>query len=419
MNRLIDSLFEKKIVVQILSVLTALLLWFIVLDIENPMEVKTLSVPLTSNSEVLEESNLRITGNNLPSYVDVTVKGRRNKLKNISYKDFSLTLDLSGITTSGLKDVAMPEPVYDGDSPVQVTAVNPSSVALRLERITGVEFPIEVIWTKELPEGYEVVNFSIEPDSVILEDKESVVSKASRVSLSLNPNDALSSNTKWASVYTEEGKAISQFDGKISVSVRYDIARTLPVSVELKGEPAEEWFMQQYVLTPPSVRVTGKLADLTQLAGISASPIDLTGKSGTYSQTLELKVPQSVSLYKSEKTVQADVTLEKLETGTLSIPLSQIAITGVDDASGVVWSIRDQDFRVSIQAKAADLAAFRLDMATFSVDVSGLVDGEHVVPVQIVMPTTCKLIGTYELTVDGVPPATPTPSASPEATQEP
>lgn len=419
MNRLIDTLFEKKIVVQILSVLMALLLWFIVLDAENPMETKTVSVPLTSNVDVLEDNNLRIVGTSLPTYVEVTVKGRRNKIKNVSYKDFSLSVDLGGVTASGMQEIKLPEPVYGGSSNVLVSAINPSSVSLRLERITGVEFPIEVIWTKDLPEGYEVVNFSIEPDSVILEDKESVVSKAARVSVSLNPNDAITSNTKWASVYTEEGKSISQFDGKISINVKYDIARSVPVMTTVKGDAAEEWYMKEYLLTPPTVRVLGKMTDLTQLAGINAASIDLTGKSGLVTQMLDLIVPSNVTLYKSEKTVQADVTLEKLETGTLSIPLSQVVLTGADDASGVQWTLRDQDFRVSIQAKPADLAAFRLDMAAFTVDVSGLAEGEHVLPVLITLPTTCKLIGTYELTVDGVAPATAETTLVQEAVQEP
>jgi YbbR domain-containing protein len=87
-NRLIDNLFEKKMVVRIISILTALLMWFIVLDNENPIEVKIFTIPLTSNVEVLEAQNLRIIGAQPPTTVEVTVKGRRNKISNITSADF-------------------------------------------------------------------------------------------------------------------------------------------------------------------------------------------------------------------------------------------------------------------------------------------------------------------------------------------
>ena len=42
MNKLIDRLFEKDLVIKIVSVLIAILIWFVVLDSDNPLKKEPL-----------------------------------------------------------------------------------------------------------------------------------------------------------------------------------------------------------------------------------------------------------------------------------------------------------------------------------------------------------------------------------------
>ena len=123
MNKLIDGLFEHKLLLQILSVLTAILLWFIVLDMKNPMTTRTLTVPVTSNQEVLEEQNLRVIGTGAPATVDVTIRGRRNKVNLVNASEFSVQLDYEQVKTSGQVTLQLEEPVYTGAKQVRILSM--------------------------------------------------------------------------------------------------------------------------------------------------------------------------------------------------------------------------------------------------------------------------------------------------------
>lgn len=412
MNRLIDSLFEKKMVVRIISILTALLMWFIVLDNDNPIEVKVFTVPLTSNVEVLEVQNLRIIGAQPPTSVEITVKGRRNKIANITSADFLASLDFDGISTSGLIDVPIPQPEYTGKQNILITALSPEKASLKLERITGVEFPVEIAWADALPEGYQAVNITMVPDTVVLEDKESLISRAARVVVTLNPLTEKTSVTKRVSVYTDTGEVISQFEGKIPVTINYDIARTVPVSTSVVGVPEEDWYVSAYRLEPSSIQVTGELDSLSKLTGLQASAIDVSGKAESFETKLEVAIPNGMKLYRSNPAISASVEMEMLETRTVTIPASLVELTDVDVALGIDWAIRDEEFRVTLKGKPEDLANFRSNAVAFKISVAGLEVGEHLLPISITLPSTLKLIGQNFLTVDGVvvlPEETPTP----------
>ena len=100
MNKLIDRLFEKDLVIKIISVLTAILIWFVVLDSDNPFEERTITVPLTSNVEVLQLKNLQIVGTALPNSIDIKIKGRRHKISGVTANDFKVSIDLSELSES-------------------------------------------------------------------------------------------------------------------------------------------------------------------------------------------------------------------------------------------------------------------------------------------------------------------------------
>ncbi len=123
-----------------LSVLTAILLWFIVLDNNNPMMTRTLSVIISANPEVLEDNNLRVIGIGAPVTADVTIRGRSSQVADVTSNDFRIVLDYQQVKSSGDVTLQIGDPDYVGDRNIRLLSMNPTAVKLRLERITGVEF---------------------------------------------------------------------------------------------------------------------------------------------------------------------------------------------------------------------------------------------------------------------------------------
>ena len=272
MNKLIDGFFEHKSLVRVLSVLMAVLLWFIVLDGNNPMISRTLSISIAGNPEVLEDNNLRIIGSGAATSVDITIRGRRDKVSAVSANDFKVSLDYNQIKTSGLITLALGDPVYSGQNHIRIVSVNPMQTQITLERITGVEFPVEVRWDGEMAKDYKAVNVRVEPSTVILEDKESLVNKVESAVVTLSAKELVKTSnlTRRVLVLDGAGKAIPQFDGKLSVTVSFDIVHTLPVATRISGIPATDWFVTGFGTVPKDVQVLGKYDALSALTSVQA-----------------------------------------------------------------------------------------------------------------------------------------------------
>ena len=238
--KMLNNLFERDSVIKVVSVFFAILIWFLVLDRDNPYDERTLAVPLSNNAEILEANNLQIVGTQLPLSIDVKIKGRRDRIMSVTGNDFEVSIDLSGITESGSRRVAINPPQYLGDQDIVIFAYNPSALNLNIERVVGRQYPVSVAYTGSLPAGYELVNLKFEPSTVILEEKESSMSKVSKVVAQINLNDIKDSREIMMKgiVLDADGQPLKQFEGKVPIIVTFDLAKSVPVTAATKGSSA-------------------------------------------------------------------------------------------------------------------------------------------------------------------------------------
>ena len=394
MNKLIDGLFEHKILIRVLSVLTAVLLWFIVLDNNNPMLTRTLSVPISGNPEVLEDNNLRIIGMGAPTTVNLSIRGRSSKVSEVTSNDFSVILDYNQIQTSGNVALNIDGPSYLGDNNIKVLSMNPTQVNVRLERITGIEFPVKVRWEGALPDGYRATNIRVEPSTVRFEDKESLVNRIENVVVILDAAalDKTSNLARRVLVLDADGNAVSQFDGKNTVTVSFDLTRTLPVTTRILGKPAEDWFITGFRTVPQEVQVLGKYETLAGLSGVQAADIVVDGKEGSFTQDLILTVPEGFSLYSTKPQVSAEVEMEKLVTRDHVFPVERISVLGIDPVSRTLRYL-SEFLTITLKGKAQDFDDTLVDKMAASLDTSILPDGETDTTIRITVPAGFSVVG--------------------------
>lgn len=394
MNKLIDGLFEHKILVRVLSILTAILLWFIVLDNNNPILTRTLSIPITGNPELLEDNNLRIIGTGVPSTVDLAIRGRRDKISNVTANDFRVLLDYGQVQASGTVMLSLAEPEYTGGSNIRVLSMSPTQIQLRLERITGIEFPVQVRWEGSLPEGYRASNIRVEPSTVRFEDKESLVNRIDNVVVVLDASslEKTSNLTRRVLVLDVDGNSVSQFDGKNSVTVSYDLIRTLPVSTRITGQPAADWFVTGYRTVPQEVQVLGRYEALTGLSGVQAADIVVEGKEGSFTMDLVLTVPEGFTLYGTKPQVSAEIQMEKLITREFLVPVERIAVEGMDPLNQFLRFLTEE-LSVTLKGKAQEFDKMGADVLKCTLDASALVEGESEALVRVAVPAGFTLVG--------------------------
>ncbi|NMA67627.1 MAG: hypothetical protein GX957_15585 [Clostridiaceae bacterium] len=413
MNK-INLLFKKDSVIKVISILIAVFIWFIVLDQENPYEEKILSIPLSSNTEVLRTNNLQIIGNQIPSSVDIKIKGRRDHVTAVAANDFHCNIDLSEVTSSGTKTIKIDTPKYLGDKDIMITSVNPSSVVLSFERVVGKQYPVNVEFLGKLPPGYELVNFRVDPGNVILEELESSIEKVEKVIAYVNLDD-IGDNTEIimrATAIDTNGEVVRQFEGKIPIIVRFDLARRLPVLAATKGEPADDFYLKEITYSLPEIRVLGAKKVLESLSRIDAEAIDISGKSSSFSTPLSLLVPEGVTVYNADaEKLTADVILDQYQTRNINIPASQIIIYS-DITGNKTFKISDDPISVTIKGRSDIINSVKPSDINASIQANGFEDGVHEVPLIIKVPANVSLIGEYtvNITIEEETGATPTPT---------
>ncbi|NLX63348.1 MAG: hypothetical protein GX022_00995 [Clostridiaceae bacterium] len=402
MNKLINSLFEKDSIVKIISIFTAILIWFVVLDSENPFEERTIAVPLTSNMDVLHNNNFQIVGTLLPTSVDVKIKGRRDKLSKVTANDFVVFIDFSKVTSSGRKTIEIEGPEYKGDQDIIILGINPTSINLNFERVVGKQYPVQVEFTGSLPAGYELVNLRVEPSNVILEEKESSISMVSKVVAFVNLDEADDKKeiVMRGTVLDENGEVLRQFEGKVPIIVSFNLAKKVPVIAVTKGNPMDDHYVKEIRYSLPNVRVLGSRSILDGIKSISAEAIDVTDKSESFTTPLTTILPKGATIFAEDaERLTAEVVIEKYITRNINISPGQVAIFHGDTEGNMSYRITNDIIPITVKGKSEDVNALKTSDIKLSINVSDLLPGEHEVPLKVTVPNNVTLIGEYSVNV--------------------
>lgn len=402
MNKLIDGLFEKDLVIKVISILTAILIWFLVMDQDNPFEERTIAVPLSSNSEVLQENNLQIVGTPLPTSIDIKIKGRRQKISGVTANDFKAAVDLSGVTDSGNRRIPIEIPDYLGDKDILISGINPSYVNLHIEQIIGKQYPVTLEYQGKLPDGYELVNLKVEPDYVVLKEKESSISQVGKVVAKVNLDEIGDKNeiVMSGTVLDTEGKVLKQFNEKVPVIVSFNLARKVPVTAVTKGEPAADWYFKEIRYAIPVVRLLGTRSVLDGITRLTADPIDITDQTGVIMSPLAVTAPKGTSLLKEDaEALTAEIVLDRLVTRSINMPASTIAIYEIDTTGSLKYSVVDDPIPITIKGRPDIINTIKISDIKLSIKVDGLEAGTHQAPVMVQLPNTVSLVGEYNVSV--------------------
>ena len=425
----INKILEKDSVLKILSVLIGILIWFIVLDHQNPLSERTLSIPLRSNAQVLDASNIRLVSLNIPNNVDVIIKGRKQRLDKVTANDFEAFLDFSEINSTDTTELRISLPRYTGDQDIIVADVNPKIVRIKLERITRKEFPVIVNLVGKLPDGYEVVNIKTNPNTVILQDLESIMNSVERVIVSVEVEQILKDDSvinKRIEVYNSSGGIISSLDGSVQVSVGYNIAKTVPISTTLTGEPRSDYYVQDYTISQNTVKIMGRYEVLKDIESIEAELLNVENTNESFQKDLKLILPENVQLYGSPDFVTASVNIKRYSHRIITIPKSSITIFGGDITGQTNYRILEETITFSVKGPAEILNTLDVKSVKGFVDVSNVTEGLQPVAVRVSLPSGIYMEGevfvnveTEKIEPSPTPEPTPGPDGEADATPTP
>ena len=167
-----NSQKHNDTMLKVIALVCAVLLWCYAEAQENPSKERQLTVPVQyvnlASGYVVENAN---------QVVQITVKGNETDIMSLRSDDFTAVVDLSNAA------------VGNAEYPVQVSSAAvserftylPDKLAVSIDQILQKEVPVHLRTNGTVAEYYELQHTDIQPDTVIIQGKSSLIADISAV----------------------------------------------------------------------------------------------------------------------------------------------------------------------------------------------------------------------------------------------
>lgn len=393
--QMIRDIFKSDITIKIISVLLGILLWLYVLNIDNPYEEKSLTIPLSiENRNVLQEKSLSLLNeDNINRNVEVIVRGRKEVINNVKSSDFEAVVDFAKIESE--KDKTLRVELHHDIDDITISLLVPRSINIKLENIVKGDFAVDVEVTGKPKEGYKVINMTQIPEEVTIEDIESIIETVGSIRsvVDISGLDKDKTIKKECKIYNKEGKEIPTTDKNLSVEVKFEVAREVPIVPALKGKPANDYVEGQKILNPDKALIAGPSDIISNITELKTEPVDISNTKGNINVTSLINLPEGVRLIDTPKEVSVNVIIEELVEKKLTVQKDLISFENFAKDNTLDYNVLADSVEVTVKGRRASINSITESSLKPIVNVSGLNEGTHQLLLKFTIPLDVKLIG--------------------------
>ena len=415
MYKKLKYFFTNNIYWKALSVLMAVVLWFVVMNINNPTEIKTFTLNLSIlNEDKLEKNNLAVLNiDDLKSQkAEIRIRGTRTTLDEISKRynkeNIKLELDLEQIlsykigdepleVTANLKP-SMPNTSYPNNN-FDVVSFYPITSTIYVDKVITIPKKIHPKTTGETKEGYIASEPELSSEYIQVTGPKSIVDKIQVIYAEIDISDKTSTikESVVPVAYDEDGNKITDIKFNIeNVEVR------VPISIEgiinivepkLIGNLPEGYIVNSISYKPKTVEVIGDTVNLKKLTKINLPEIDITGLTEPTEYTYDIS--QTIKQYnlrlKNSKNSQVKVYIDikQAATKTITIPTSKISILGYNNN---LFIDMPEQFTLNVTGQEDLINSIDINSLSYNIDVTGLDVGKYNIKINLDLPEGIKLV---------------------------
>lgn len=398
----------KDIGWKILSVLISVCLWFVVINIQNPVENRSFNVPVVfQNRDVLIENGLVMVNDkdftNLK--VSVKVRGQRMSLDRLNTKNIEAVVDLKKIAvgTSEAKEISAPIsvtlPGIVGDT-CQIISRDPQYVNLVVDNVITEEKAVEIKTNGTTQSGYvmskPVANPAVVKVSGAQADVERVASVQAEITL-----ESIAKDTVFKAVpvaYDANGEKINNVllsEKEISVSINVSLSKKVPVKVMTQGLPAYRYKVEKISWTPEYIEVVGDEEVLNTLNEITLPVVNIQNKTESVEEEYSVSrlLPEGIKIKDgTAKTVAVKVQIAQEVTKLFHIPSNQISTTGTLPEN-LKATFKPVGVDLMLSGTEEVISAVDTSKILGTIDITNLTVGEQNVTIQFTLPEGTELSG--------------------------
>ena len=374
-------MIRNKNVLRLLSVVLALFLWFYVVAVENPYsERKITKIPIQFvNHEELESRGRAIDYSDVQT-MDVVISGSRSDVMKVSADEITATVDLTGYEKGknyANITIKVPSKVELVDQRIQV-------IPITVEKLQAAKKKLNIQFTGTASKEKEAKLFAQDIEQVKVSGAQSQVAKVSKVFADLDVSKLTDNSKKYSlKIYAADakGKEITGVElshTKVGVQAGLYSIKSVPLSLDLKGEPAAEYRVSA-LDAPKTVKIAGFADELEKIDKLVSNPIYLSDLTESKKIPIEITLPEGVELAEQDAVV-LDVKIKGLESKEFAILSSNVSIRGL--ATGKNATVENATLKVKAYVKDASASSISTDDIALYVDLTGLENGEHKVKVR-------------------------------------
>lgn len=400
----------KNLGLKILALITAVVLWLVVVNISDPVISTTFSdVPV----EILNASLLTSEGKVYQvledtDKVSITVAAKRSILDYLNNSNLRATADMQELNESdGTIRIRVESNRYNN----QIDSIKPKTEYLKIEieNKKNAQFPINAVVLGEPADGYVVGTVGMNQNIVIVSGPESLVSKIDKVKTEVSV-EGMSSNVSTnmrLKYYDKDGEQLddSRLNSNINnVDLNVEILKTkeVPIVVKVSGTPMTGYGVNgEAVVEPATVMIAGKNAALKEIDSIQVpeEKVNVDGLNMNFSTAVKIKelLPDGIILADSEDDTKAliSVEIQELVTETIELPKGQISINEVPEGYSAEFVASTDTISLDITGLQDTLNNMDILQVTGAVNVKAYMEeneikdpgkGIFMIPVTVTLP---------------------------------
>ena len=376
----------NNIGLKIISVVVAIILWFLVINITDPLQTRTfrnVPVRLVNTTVVGSSKTVRVLKHS-DVVAEVVVRAPRSIIGQLgtSSDNIIATADFSNLSADN-KTVPISFTTFKYSDRIDNIKSNNDKLLVEIEDKKTIQLPIQVNTTGDIASGYIQGKVSLGQNQVRVSGPESVVSlvKSASVDVQVAGFTENISTVSDIILYDEKNNPVPDDELSLSVeSISVDVeilaTKKVPISFSTIGSPADGYALTGETMCSPEMVViagsSNNIANITKIE-IPASELNVTGQTDELSVALNIAdyLPEGIKLVEDPNTgglVKLRIFIEALTTNNYSVDLQNVKMQNVPEGFTAEWAEDSESVNITLEGLTQDFEKLQLSSLDFRVD---------------------------------------------------
>ena len=393
----LKELFHNDIFLRILSVLIAVISWFIVvnfIDQVGTTTVRGVPIQVDTTSAQLVQLGLKPVDDTQQQTVNVTISGQRSVIGNVTSDDLSAYAQLGTVTEAG--SFSLPVAVTNtSDKEFQIVSYTPERTTIRFDRQASKTLTVQAMVTGlSVADGYMALDETVTPSQVVVTGPQAEVDRVASCVVAVNLDGELSRSrvvTSQVMLLDADGNAVESdylnLDHEtVDVTITVMRVKDLPVTIGFTNIPTDFPLEElEYSFSQDTVRCAMPVDVQDRYTELNLGYIDF--KSLTLDPPYEFSVHLPDGFINIDDVDTVDVAFESEGYESRYFDLTNVRVLNVPSGYAIT-PVSRRLAQVQVFGPAEVLETMTSNDLVIELDASTIeiMEGQHMLPVNVSAP---------------------------------